>query len=328
MMWAQPLRLVRMNPQRHYPATVPKGNYSGMAWMGGNRYAVVSDKAPKSGFFVFEIDVDSVSGGLLGVSAKGFFASDEDNRDEEGIAFFAERNTVFISREADNKVKEYALDGRATGRELAVPPVFGRAGGNYGLEALTYNRTTHRFWTTSESTLEGDGGRADSRNGVQNRLRLQSFGDDLSPREQYAYQMDAPAVRGQVASYAMGVAGMAALDDGRLLVLEREFVVTSKKLGSYVVNKLYSVWPDGGKEVSSDTVLNAQSPCLGKTLLAKWKTSITLFRQNLANYEGLCAGPRLKDGSQVLLLCADSQNQYGGILRDWFRTIIIRQGPY
>ncbi len=74
MMWAQPLRLVRMNPQRHYPATVPKGNYSGMAWMGGNRYAVVSDKAPKSGFFVFEIDVDSVSGGLLGVSAKGFFA--------------------------------------------------------------------------------------------------------------------------------------------------------------------------------------------------------------------------------------------------------------
>ena len=61
-----------------------------------------------------------------------------------------------------------------------------------------------------------------------------------------------------------------------------------------------------------------------KTLVATWKTSLELLRQNLANYEGMCLGPRLADGSQVIVLCADSQDQYGGVLRDWFRTIIIR----
>jgi hypothetical protein len=31
----------------------------------------------------------------------------------------------------------------------------------------------------------------------------------------------------------------------------------------------------------------------------------------------------LADGRQVLLLVADSQNQYKGLLRDWFRTIVL-----
>ena len=61
-----------------------------------------------------------------------------------------------------------------------------------------------------------------------------------------------------------------------------------------------------------------------KVLIATWKTSLSLFHQNLANYEGMCLGPRLMDGSQVIVLCADSQDQYGGVLRDWFRTVVIR----
>ena len=38
----------------------------------------------------------------------------------------------------------------------------------------------------------------------------------------------------------------------------------------------------------------------------------------------MCLGPKLVDGSQVLLLVSDSQNQAHGVLRDWFRSIIIR----
>ena len=38
----------------------------------------------------------------------------------------------------------------------------------------------------------------------------------------------------------------------------------------------------------------------------------------------MCRGPKLHNGTQVLVLCADSQNQYRGILRDWFRTIVFR----
>ncbi len=66
------------------------------------------------------------------------------------------------------------------------------------------------------------------------------------------------------------------------------------------------------------------SPYMKKQLLAEWKTSLTLFHQDFANYEGMCLGPKLHNGTQVLVLCADSQNQYRGILRDWFRTIVFR----
>lgn len=35
----------------------------------------------------------------------------------------------------------------------------------------------------------------------------------------------------------------------------------------------------------------------------------------------MCLGPKLKDGSRILVLVADSQDQYGGVLKDWIKTI-------
>ena len=37
---------VELRGQRAFPATVPAGNYSGITWLGGQRYAVVDDKSP------------------------------------------------------------------------------------------------------------------------------------------------------------------------------------------------------------------------------------------------------------------------------------------
>ena len=136
--------------------------------------------------------------------------------------------------------------------------------------------------------------------------------------------MDAPDNHPSAANYAMGVPAMAALDNGCLLVLEREFLVTPSKFGSYVVNKIYCVNPIQSVTISQDKVLDTSSPYMKKVLIATWKTSLSLFHQNLANYEGMCLGPHLMDGSQVIVLCADSQDQYGGVLRDWFRTVVIR----
>jgi len=44
---------------------------------------------------------------------------------------------------------------------------------------------------------------------------------------------------------------------------------------------------------------------------------------SFANYEGMCLGPKLQDGRQVLILISDSQNQQYGILRDWLKTIMF-----
>lgn len=322
--FAQVPRLVRVNSQHYFQRTVPKGNYSGLTWLDGDHYAVVSDKASESGFFVFRIQVDTVSGDIKDIVNEGFRSSGEMNKDEEGIAFFPKDSTLWISREADNTVLEYGLNGKQTGRRLSIPSVFSTATPAYSFEALTYNAHTHRFWTTSESTLRPDGKQADAKNQVKNRLRFQSFDDSFVAKEQYAYLMDAPDNHSSAANYAMGVAAMAALDNGCLLVLEREFLVTPSKFGSYVANKIYCVDPIQSMTISQDKVLDTGSPYMKKVLIATWKTSLSLFHQNLANYEGMCLGPRLMDGSQVIVLCADSQDQYGGVLRDLFRTVVIR----
>ena len=58
---------------------------------------------------------------------------------------------------------------------------------------------------------------------------------------------------------------------------------------------------------------------------AEWKTGLSLSKRSFANYEGMCLGPKLEDGSQVVILLSDSQDQYAGVLKDWFKTIVIRK---
>ena len=147
-------KLVALNEQHHFKETVPKGNYSGITWLGGNRYAVVSDKTEHSGFYIFTLDMNLNTGDIKRVTSNGFFGSSAPNADEEGIVFHSDRHSIFIAREADNSICEYDLSGKLTGKQLLVPSNLRSASNVYGLESLTYNAATHLFWTTTESTLE------------------------------------------------------------------------------------------------------------------------------------------------------------------------------
>ena len=304
---------VVQNKQRHFPKTVPAGNYSGITWLGGDRYAVVDDKSPTAGFHLMTIRTDSITGKIHEVQADSFMTNNQPNRDEEGICYVPQTNTLFLSSESDGQIIEYTMDGQLTGRRLAIPDEFANIYSNRGFEALTYNAVTHRFWTTTENTLKADGERPTIKEKIPNMLRLQSFTDDLQPSAQYWYQTDSTAVEGTDGKTTLGVSGLAALDDGRVIVLEREVRKTAKSIGSFVHVKLYVVNPS----------LQQPGELLQKQLLTEFRTRINLTRRSFANYEGLCAGPRLADGRQLLLLVADSQNQYKGWLRDWFKTIVI-----
>ena len=109
------------------------------------------------------------------------------------------------------------------------------------------------------------------------------------------------------AGHAFGVAELLSLGDGTLLVLEREFKVEGLKIGSWVMNKIFRITP--GKPE--------------KTFVTGWRTVLGASDSGLANYEGMCLGPTLPDGRQVIILCADSQNRHMGVLRDWFRTVVL-----
>lgn len=315
---------VRECGQHAFNRTVPAGNYSGITHIEGNKYAVVSDKSEYDGFYIFTIDIDSVTGEIHDVHFKTFKADTNRGGDCEGIAYIPHLSTFFISREADANISEYDSTGTATGRKLDIPRVFKESMGNYGFESLAYDTVTHMFWTINESTLPSDGMRATSTNGVENILRLQSFGDDLRPKAQYVYRMDAPKAKKNASQYAMGVSEITAIGNGRLLVLEREFYVPKIKLGAFVNCKLYEIIPSKEYEVPIDGNIDAHPITLPKKLIHSFSTKLQLFNRSIANYEGMCVGPRLTDGSTVLILVSDSQNQYAGVLKDWFKTIVIR----
>lgn len=281
---------VTENRQHAFPHSVPPGNYSGLTWLGGDTYAVVSDKAKEDGFFVFEIKVDSISGEILAARNLGFRSGGFPNRDNEDIAYNPHSHTLWMTGEADNRILEYNMDGMRTLREAELPEVYRHLPPNLGLEALTFNPHTQTLWTCNES----------------DSILIQSFDHGFRPLHQYVYSLDLPkANREKALFYAHGVGAICALDDGSLLVLEREFYVPQAKLGSFVQCKLFRFSPESS----------------AKQLLADWKTGLSLLGRSLANYEGMCLGPTLADGSRVILLIADSQNQYGGVMKDWLKSL-------
>ncbi|MCR5473438.1 MAG: esterase-like activity of phytase family protein [Prevotella sp.] len=279
--------IIAQKPQRFHKA-LPAGNYSGITALGNNRYAVVSDKSETEGFFILHIETDSVKGCITSLENEGFQSSGLPNRDIEGICYRPTTNTVFISGEKDNEVYEYTLDGKRTGQRLEMPDIFKKAGHNYGLESLTYDRKRHLFYTTSERVLKGD-----------SLLRIQSFSDNLKPGFCYYYKPDEPISK----KHFYGVSELCALEDGRLLFLERQIHVPKLKLGASTIIRIYETTP-------------TDKPILEKRLVKEFRTRLSLTSRKFANYEGLCE----IQGNRLLLI-ADSQNRFKGFLRDWFLII-------
>jgi len=346
--------------QQSFPHTVTPGDYSGISMIDESHYAVVSDKSAGDGFFIFEIKLDKKSGKILsasnssadGTGVSFFSAGGNVNRDAEGIVYVPSLKTVFISGEADKAVYEYDMKGARTGRSFNIPTVFSGASSNSGFESLAYNANTHRFWTTTESTIPSDGAQATATNGVQNVLRFQSFDENLQPVAQYVYKMDAPSAaaletENKAAAnmpYAMGVSELLALDDGSMIVLEREFYIPSGIMGARVVCKLYLVNPADCKPIAAayssadsasvgssvdisqfSAAIPANAPVLSKRLLYQFTTAIKSLNDfKIANYEGMCLGPVLSNGNQTVILISDSQSGYKGFLQDWFKVLEIK----
>ena len=282
------------NKQKAFPKDIPPGNYSGIAWLGNNRYAVVNDKAEEDGFHIFEINIDSVSGEIRSAKEIEFRSSGFANRDNEGIAYNPNSNTILISGEADNRILEYDMDGMRTLREAEMPDLYKHLPDNSGLEALSYNTHTQTLWTCNESDT----------------IMIQAFDSLYRPLKAYAYYLDKPiAKKSKAQYYAHGIGTICALNDNSLLLLEREFYTPKSKLGAFVNCKLYRFVP--GEE--------------SKELLTEWRTRLSLLGRSLANYEGMCLGPVLVDGSRAIILISDSQNQYAGVLKDWLKSLKLEK---
>ncbi|GEM_PF-1541329 len=313
----------------------PAGNYSGITWIGDNRYALVSEEQEKNGWYEFTIDFNQQNGDITSMKYVTFHASDVENelsRDGEGIIYNPSTKTFFICAESDQQIIELDMNSRPTGRSLAVPREFAmdKILANTGFEALAYDTLNHIYWTTTEQSLlmDSNGSASGYGNNVSSRHRLLAFDEDLHLKAQWPYISDVPSVSSNPKLYAFGIPELTAMPDGSLLVLEREFYVAEYYIGSYVTNKLYHIRPEFIAQSTFDVPLTeiASSAFLPKTKIAEWKTQLLSLREDIANYEGMCLAPPLPDGRIPLVVVSDSQNRYGNSLyhlKDCIRVVLL-----
>ena len=362
---AQDWKVVRENSQKAFPKTVAAGNYSGIAHLHDDIYAVLSDKSDSALYFNFRIQVNPKTGELERVENLGFtertdgtlndgkpWLGLEKGFDHEAIVKVSD-STLVIASEGYCRLKEFPIlptsaDAAKIGYQQNLWESRWPSSDfypNYNFESLAFDPVHQYLWTISESTLRKDGQPATPQNGLANRLRLmrlnwgkmkedsnkEEYSEQVSSKKDsrymmtYAYQMDQPSTHKKADIYVMGVSELCVLPDGQLLVLEREAFIPKIKIGAFCKCKLYLINPLNSEVFSMKEKFSSDTPFLKKRLLTEWKTGLSLSKRSFANYEGMCLGPMLEDGSQVVILLSDSQDQYAGVLKDWFKTIVIRK---
>lgn len=362
---AQDWKVVRENPQKAFLKTVAAGNYSGIAHLHDDIYAVVSDKSDSALYFNFRIQVNPKTGELEQVENLGFtertdgtlndgkpWLGLEKGFDHEAIVKVSD-STLVIASEGYCRLKEIPIlptsaDAAKVGYQQNLWESRWPSSDfypNYNFESLAFDSIRQYLWTIPESTLRKDGQPATPQNGLTNQLRLmrldwgkikedsnkEEYSEQVSSKKDsrymmtYAYQMDQPSTHKKADIYVMGVSELCVLPDGQLLVLEREAFIPKIKIGAFCKCKFYLINPLNSEEFSMKEKFSSDTPFLKKRLLTEWKTGLSLSKRSFANYEGMCLGPKLEDGSQVIILLSDSQDQYAGVLKDWFKTIVIRK---
>ena len=284
---------------QHAIKSIPRGNYSGIAYLGNDDYAVVTDKGKDAGFYTFHITL-TTDGNIKHVENKGFTMLPGANNDEEAIAYNPLTQHLYIGNEASSEIIDYDIKKKKIVNRTVINDYKQQAHVNRSIESLTFDRHRNRLFTINESPLIGDNGLL---------VRLKQLTTDLKEEKEYSYLVDEPLESTNKAAnrHAYGAVELLALDDGTILVLERELYIRALKLNSWVMNKLFRIKPGNPR----------------KQFVTGWRTWLRLVDSDFANYEGMCEGPRLSNGKHVIVLCADSQNRYKGILKDYFRTIVF-----
>ena len=262
--------------ERPRPAK-PEG-LSGVTHAGGSRFLSIDDR----GGVLWTLDAAfDAAGHVTGCDVKSHIVL-EGVDDGEGCAWDPLRRTVWVSDETGPRIGEYDPEtGRRLG-ELALTDDFRRMRTNLGPEGLTISPDGLSLWTCPEETVNGDGATASPTNGALVRLHryARASGDAAwSPAEEVVYRTDPMGGRAYRNILSSGVAGLCALADGSLLVLERELSVKDSllPLPSFRL-RLYEVRPGAAKRLllSRDT--------------------------GLANYEGVCRVSETADEARLLLV--------------------------
>jgi len=288
---------------------------SGITYAGGNLFYTVDDSTYTTNMYPMTIEINKSNGSLT--SAKvGTPVYMKNAYDMEGCAFDPLTGNLWIAEESGGPtIREYDLTTGERLRSVAIPSIFSKKRGNYSFEALTISGDGLTMWTGNEEALTVDGELTSTTNGTL--VRLQKFTrssgqDNWSAAGQWAYEVTSKLSASFSSSCRSGVSAMAALPDGTLLVLERK-LQGSSSLSSYFYNGIYAVDFSNATDTSGIASLKETSfTPVRKIEVYKyssegtWNNSSQKWNNNGSyNWEGMCLGPRLDDGSVTLVLVSD-----------------------
>jgi hypothetical protein len=272
-----------------------------------------------TGSKLISLDVELSSDGALLSARSTAELTLAASRDFEGIAFTnPTRNSVFLAEEGTPGVREYDLTNGNQLQNVTIPSVFNSRRSNFGFESLTRSLVGTTIWTGNEEALTVDGPRATASTGTTVRLlRLNVAGNDVTPAEQYAYEVDPIHTSGLANQRRSGLSDLTILPDRTLLALERSFDFSIS--APLYRSRVYEIDFSTATDVSSApfaTGLSGQSYSpVSKELL--WSGAVGgASGQNL---EGLCLGPRLANGNWLLVGVVDNSTGQDGVS---FNTLV------
>jgi hypothetical protein len=287
------------------PAGVSVAEMSGVTYVGtveGGLHRFIAAEETKGEVVRFDVAIDA-TGAITSVS--NVAAIDiVPTADFEGIAYTnATRNTVFMSEESNPGIREISLTSGNIVQTATIPPVFVTAKrGNLLLESLTRSPDAATMWTANEQALTVDGPTSTASNGTTVRLlQFNVNGNTATAGPQYAYNVEPVHGASTLGSPQSGLSDLVCMPDGTLLALERSVAVTAP----VYLNRIYEINYAGATDVSAGALANG---LIGQTYTPVAKHLAWLGAADAAagqNLEGLTLGPRLANGSYVLIGVVD-----------------------
>ena len=276
---------------------------SGITWVSNDTYLAATDWSPRLYELTIPMDPDSARPLSCTVSPRGKIDGCEDVED---VAFDPiSRAHVLVVDERKGTISRHSVTGGPSVATFKPTGALSRTRLNLGLESLALSRDGMTLWTANEEATKDDGPISSRKRGTDVRLsRFQRMDGESAWQAagEWVYRTD-PIAGGswkpKGTDFARsGVSALCLLEDGTLLVLEREFsVVVLPRFRC----RLYEADVSEATDVASyASVSNTPITRVGKRLV--YETT------GLAMYEGVCEGPRCADGSASLLLVSDGDH--------------------
>jgi len=273
----------------------------GVAWLGGDRYVA----APRQGghLIAFQMPVDD-GGKPRAILEPQALPGGTSSRTD--VAFDAIQYSLLVVDDSPPAMHTIRLDHTKASTSLDIPAVQLAAREGKGLAAITTDPVTGSAWISNREALIPDGLPAIGSLGTDVRLMelgVESKQDPthaiMTPKNEVLYHVDA-AHQGRrltPGDASSGVSAIAAVGDGRLLVLETSRAPTLPRFR----NRLFVVDPrqvvSGAQETSRMTEgLQAVS----KRLLWEQAGGTCL--------EGVCLGPTLGNGDRIIVAVGDNSS--------------------